>query len=24
MTYEKIRTDLVPSSYRVNILRMLL
>jgi len=24
MTYEKIRTDLVPSLYRVNILRMLL
>jgi len=23
MTYEKLRTDLVPSSYRVNILRML-
>jgi len=23
MTYEKVRTDLVPSSYRVNILRML-
>jgi len=23
MTYEKLRADLVPSSYRVNILRML-
>jgi len=23
MTYEKLRTDLVPSSYRENILRML-